>query len=472
MPKSDSSQNLTVRKQLLEAVQQCLERDDHGRLGGILSQARSSDLAEIMELLDDDRRQILFGLLDAHDAGEVLEKVDSATMQSMVEDLSADDLGDILETLPPDEAADLVAELDDKTTEQVLEHLDKAESDRIEQLLHYDEDSAGGIMTPDMVALERHQTVADALEAIRQTDPDEDYLYVFVVDPSGRYLGSIGFRQLLRYPAATALGEIIETDDLPVVHCQMDQEEVANVFRKNDLMVVPVVDDAGALLGRITVDDIVEVMEEEAEEDVLTMAGTHRLELDSSALFLAAGVRLSWLLTCLIGSLFSGAVVYAFHDSFMPAQFIAVMMFMPAIAAMGGNSGLQTSTIVVRGLATGDLAAFNIGQVFRRESRVAVIVAVVCAIIAGVMAWCVLNYRAEVIHLALPSASVLALAVGMAMFCGIMLATTLGFILPFLFRQVGIDPAISSGPLVTTANDTLSYLTYFSLALALLKLLT
>ena len=471
MPRHDTSRLPDERKELLEQIEQCLEHQDHAQLRSILDQARSSDVAEIMEVLDEDDRQTIFKLLDVHDAGEVLEKVDSSMRQSMVEDLSADHLGTILETLPPDEAADVVAELDEDITGEVFEHLGKAESARITQLLTYDEDTAGGIMTPDMVALERHQTVTDALEAIRQTDPDEDFLYVFVIDDRKRYLGSINFRQLLRFGPATLLADIVNDEDLPTIHVHTDQEEVAHLFRKNDLMVVPVVDDDGVLVGRITGDDVVEVMEEEAEEDVMTMAGTHPLEMGRAAMFHAAGVRLGWLLTCLMGSVFTGTAVYVFHNAFSAAQFIAVMMFMPAIAAMGGNSGLQTSTLVVRGLATGDLAAFNITQALWREGRVAAIVAAVCACIAGTGAWAVLSFRAEAINLAVQSASVLAFAVGLAMFCGIMLATTLGLILPFLFRRVGIDPAVSSGPLVTTANDSLTYFTYFSLALGLLKLL-
>jgi magnesium transporter len=221
-------------------------------------------------------------------------------------------------------------------------------------------------------------------------------------------------------------------------------------------------------MGRITVDDVVDVMEEEAEEDVLVMAGTHPAELDTTNVLRAASVRLPWLLTCMGGAMFSMIVLLtAFEPLFpKPSVMVSLMMFLPAIAAMGGNSGLQTSTIVVRGLATGDLAALDLMGVFVRESRVAIIVAIVCGAFAGLVAGVWLTVQPGELEPGM--APVLGWSVGLAMFCGIMLSTSLGLVLPFVFRRVGVDPAISSGPLVTTANDALGILTYFSLALLLL----
>jgi len=213
-------------------------------------------------------------------------------------------------------------------------------------------------------------------------------------------------------------------------------------------------------------------MAEEAEEDALVMAGTHPAELETPRLFRAATVRLPWLLTCMFGALFSGLVFFSlFDDSFEPHIWACIVMFVPAIAAMGGNSGLQTSTIVIRGLATGDLAALNLVQVFLRESRIGLIVACICGVLAGLVAtiWLSLASPGQeaISHNVAPG---LGLAVGLAMFCAIVLSTSLGLTLPFVFRKLGIDPAMSSGPLVTTANDTLSYLVYFSLALVLVHL--
>lgn len=466
MAKEEPKQ-VPASRQLLDQTRTLLDAQGFDELRRILAEARSSDVAEVIEVIDDPARQILFDLMEAKEAGEVLEKIDEATRSEVVEDLSNDELGDILETLPPDEAADVVGDMTEEQTGQVLDQLDKEDSEQIEQLLQYEEDTAGGIMTPDLVRVNERDSVADALETIRLADPEEDFFCVFVVNDAGVLKGSVGIRQLLRHRPDAGVTEAMD-DALPTVEVDNDQEEVANIFRKNDLVVMPVVDETGRLVGRITVDDVVDVMEQEAEEDALVMAGTHPAELDTPRVFRAAGVRLPWLLTCLLGSMVSLVIIHLFSSEFSYGQLCGIMLFMPAIAAMGGNSGLQTSTIVIRGLATGDLAALRIGQVFARESRVALVVAVCCAGIAGLVATLVLRGRSAELARS-NEAGALAVAVGLAMFCGIMIATSLGLALPFVFRKIGVDPAISSGPLVTTANDTISYLIYFSLALALLR---
>lgn len=302
-------------------------------------------------------------------------------------------------------------------------------------------------MNPELVKVKIDQTVRDAIGNYRQSDPEEDFYHVFVVDDQGRFQGNVSLPTLLRHPRQTAIADVLE-EKLPTVGITTDQEEIANTFRKNDLIVMPVVDDKGVLVGRITVDDIVDVIEEEAEEDALVMAGTHPAELETSKIFKAASVRLPFLLICMVVAMLAGILlVSSFEPHFNQIHstiWACITMFMPAMLAMGGNSGMQTSTIVVRGLATGDLAALDLMQVFLREVRVALIVAVVCSIIAGFVSGFMLAIFAD--NLDVSKARILGLAVGIAMFCGIMLSTSLGLTLPFLFRRFGIDPAISSGP--------------------------
>ena len=293
---------------------------------------------------------------------------------------------------------------------------------------------------------------------------------VFVVDDDKRFKGSVGLDSLLRNDRDTPIADVLD-EELPTVLVGADQEEIANTFRKNDLIAMPVVDENGVLLGRITIDDIVEVIDEEAEEDALVMAGTHPAELDTPRVLKAASVRIPWLLTCMAGALLSALFFYSFFQPLFPnhADWLCIVMFIPAIAAMGGNSGMQTSTIVVRGLATGDLVALDISHVFFREIRVALIVALVCAVIAGLVA--TVGLQLFPVKDFIPShGPILAWAVGLSMFCAILLSTLLGLFLPYIFRKIGVDPAISSGPLVTTTNDIVSYLTYFSLALLLLHI--
>ncbi len=464
-------QSELLRRQLLERIETLIEQKDFDELRHVLAAARSSDVAEVVEVLDEIARQILFDLLDPDEAGEVLEKIDEATRHEIFEDLSTPELGHIVATLPPDEAADVLGDLSAERTEKVLEQMPPDESAPIEKLLVYPEDSAGGLMNPELVKVNLKASIGDAIEQVRRADPETDFYHVFVVDNKGLYKGVLDVQTLVRRVPNTPVAAALQ-DDLPTVGVLTDQEDIANLFRKNDLVSAPVVDDRGALMGRITVDDVLDVMEEEAEEDAFVGAGTHPSELETTSLLHAAAVRLPWLLTCMGGAMFSAVFlvsVFKKAQAFTDPQWLSIFMFMPAIAAMGGNSGLQTSTIVVRGLATGDLVALNIFQVFLRESRIAIIVALACGILAGLASGLYLSLHPG--DLPLAQGKVLGLAIGIAMFCGIMLSTTLGLLLPFFFRKVGIDPAISSGPLVTTANDALGILTYFSLALLLLRLL-
>lgn len=458
-----------ARKELLEKIESLLESHDSVALEVLLRESRSSDVAEVVEVLDDEERQILFDLLDPKEAGEVLEKIDDATRSEVVEDLSGEELTDIVATLPPDEAADVVADLSDEKSEQVLDQIEKSESDQIEKLLEYDEDTAGGIMTSVLVKVRLTDTIRDAIHRIRAADPEDEYFHVFVVDEVGVFQGSVKFHTLLCCPPDRKIATVLD-EKLPTVAIDADQEHIANVFRKNDLIVMPVVDENGMLLGRITVDDVVDVMEEEAEEDALVMAGTRPAEMDTHEAFKVAKVRLPWLLTCMLGALLSAMLFFPMFESLFAGQYGIniwnyVVIFIPAIAAMGGNSGMQTSTVVVRGLATGDLAGLDIRGIFARECRVALVVATTCAMIAGLIAVVFLH-----VHAGPQFSLILGVSVGVSMFFAILISMFLGLFLPYTFRKIGIDPAVSSGPLVTTANDIISFVTYFSLALLMLKL--
>ncbi len=458
-----------TRKRLLDRIEDLIENQELHELKTLLAESRSSDVAEVVEVVDEIARQIVFDLLDPEDAGEVLEKVDDATRNQIAQELTEKVFASIISTLPPDEAADVVAALGDEKSEIILDHMPDEESQQIEQLLSYEEDSAGGIMTPAVLTVNIGDTIRQAIHKFREADPEEDFFHVFIVDDNGKYMGSLSMDMLLRYSRSTPVIDMMDLDELVPIDVQSDQEEIANIFRKNDLIVAPVVDKHGKLLGRITVDDIVDVMGEEAEEDVMVMAGTHPSELMTRSAFRAATIRLPWLLACMVGALMSAMIfIGIFEEFFSKPEWVCIMMFLPAIAAMGGNSGMQTSTIIVRGLATGDLAAFELSTVFNREFRIASIVALVCAIIAMVVSFVWLNHIKPVTGFDLTELPHLVISVGLAMISAIMLSTLLGFILPYIFRKFGIDPAISSGPLITTLNDVISYLIYFTLAFLLL----
>jgi len=455
------------KKDLLEHIRQLLESEDKFALRQLLSEQRSSAIAEVVELLDNEQRRIIFDVLDKPTSAEVLEKVDEATRAELFHLLREDEIQTLVAELSHDDAADLLSELPEETREKVLNSLSLSDSLEIRKLMSYSKDSAGGIMDPLVISVPDDATIAEAINKIRAAEIDEDFYSVYVVDKDGKFLGDVRIRLLLTRPENTRIKDLIDPDTI-YVNADADQEEVRNIFSKNDLIVAPVLDKNQKLVGRITADRIIEVAEEEAAEDLYTMAGTDPDELDKVSVFHAARVRMTWLLPCLLGTGITATVGMFFRDVFFQSNqlyiWTAAFVFAPMIAAISGNAGLQTSAIVVSGLATGHLAALKISQVFTREVRIALVIALACGLIGGSVCAILLHVR-DVDTTIEPLRIVSAL--GIAMFSAIMVATTLGLFLPFLFRRIGIDPAISSGPLVTTANDSISVAIYMTLTLLL-----
>lgn len=450
------------QKKLLEQLRVFLENNEISSAAKLLEQQRSSDISEVVTVLDKNQQQTVFNSLDKTTAAEVLEKVDEATRSELFELLKESQIKEIFSELDADDAADLMAELPETISKKVISSLPAAEAIKIRKLMRYSEDSAGGIMDTVVISVSEHATVAEAADKIRAAEIDEDFFSVYVVDDTGCFLGDVRIRFLLTSPENTKIKTLIEPNAIYVVSSD-DQEKVRNVFSQNDLIVVPVLDDEHKLIGRITADRIIEVAEQEAAEDLYTMAGTDPDELERFSALHAARIRMTWLLPCLIGTGLT-AVVLMFFEHSNPILYISAVAFVPMIAAISGNAGLQTSTIVVSGLASGHLAALKFKQVFSREVRIALAVAVCCGVVGGGICAVLMHFKAAsgVIE---PVRIIFAF--GTAMFSAIMVATTLGLSLPFLFRRAGIDPAISSGPLVTTANDSISVSIYMVMVIML-----
>ena len=453
------------QKKLLAEIEPLLESQDEPALRALLCDQRSSDIAEVVELVDNDWRRLIFDVLETPIAAEVLEKVNEATRECLFELLGDHEIPTIVSELDHDDAADLLAEMPNEVADKVLGGLPQTDRLQINKLMRYSEDSAGGIMDPLVISVSEDATIAQAINKIRAAEIDEDFYSVYVVNEEGRFVGDVRLRLLLTRPEKARIGDLIDPDTI-TVQTDMDQEEVRNIFSKNDLIVAPVLDADHRLAGRITADRVIEVAEEEAAEDFYTMAGTDPDELESFSAFHAARIRMTWLLPCLIGTAVTALVMTFFdtHSNHSHTVYVAAVAFVPMIAAISGNAGLQTSAIVVSGLATGHLAALKFSTVFTREVRIALLVALSCGLL-GAVACTIL------VHTKTPQETIqpmrLVFAFSAAMFSAIMVATTLGLLLPFVFRKIGIDPAISSGPLVTTANDSISVAIYMTLAVAL-----
>ena len=419
-----------------------------------LAALHPADLADLMELLSQEERTELFALLDRDHAGEVLLEVDEATRGEMLEELDAPELAEVVETMPPDEAADIVGDLSDERSEEVLEELPADASEQIEDILEYDEESAGGIMTPVLFRAQEDMTVGRAIGLIQSHEiDDEAAFYLYVVGSEDRLVGVVPLRKLVTSRPSTLLSTILDTE-VESVPVDADQEDIADAFRKYDHLAMPVVDQQGRLLGQVTVDEVVDVIMEEATEDVYKMAGTDDAELATHSVFRVARIRIAWLFVCLAGTMFAGAVIRMFEATL--AEMLGLMAFVPAIMAMGGNSGVQTSTVMVRGLATGAVEPKRILRALFHEVRVALVMGVVCGATAGLIA----N-----VWLGEPTVG---FVVGVSMFLGILIAASFGALLPVLINKSGGDPAVACGPLITTVNDVVSLLIYLGTATLLL----
>lgn len=451
-----------LQEQLLQEIEPLLDSENRATLRELLYDWRTSDISEIVELVDDDRRRLIFDVLETPVAAEVMEKANEATRARLFEVLKEEELHRIFSEMDWDDAADLLAEMPEEIADKVLHSLSQTDRLQIHKLMRYSADSAGGIMDPLVISVPEDATIAEAVSKIRMAAIEEDFYCIYVVDRDGRFIGEVRIRFLLTRPENTRVGDLVDPDAI-YVRTDTDQEEVRNIFSKNNLIVVPVLDNNHKLVGRITADRVIEVAEEEAAEDVYTMAGTDADELETFSALRAARIRMTWLLPCLLGTGVTATVMSLFGTHYQPV-YLAAVAFVPMIAAISGNAGLQTSAIVVSGLATGHLAALKLSTVFTREARIALLVALSCGIVGAVICSVLIHYRPAQ-HTIEPVR--LVFAFGTAMFSAILVSTTLGLILPFLFRRIGIDPAISSGPLVTTANDSISVAIYMALAVTL-----
>ena len=315
-----------------------LESGDEKGLRHELVEARAPDIAESFDLLDDEERSRVLFALPPHTAAEVVVMLDEAVRGEVVDDLDTEALAEIVSEMPPDDAADVLGELTDEEAGEILDHMpDEKKSDIIEDLLEYDEETAGGRMTPDIVAVLASATVADATQHVRDATQEEDLNEVYLVDEDRKPVGMVPLRRLVTNLPTTKLGDICDRDPV-VVFAHDDQETVIQVIRKYDAMEAVVVDADGRLLGRITHDDLLDVAEEEAAEDLLRMAGTDMAELETSSVFQAARIRLTWLLPCLFGMLLTASVLKMSEPRFDIALFASLVLFVPMIGAMGGNS--------------------------------------------------------------------------------------------------------------------------------------
>ncbi|MDI6791784.1 MAG: magnesium transporter [bacterium] len=439
-------------------IRNLLTDNNYTVLKDLLKELHPADIARGVEDLEPKEQLAVFKCLSDEEAIQVFEELDLKEQSFLLDSISRERAGKVLDEMASDDRADFFSELSDETVTRLFKLMKREEVADVVQLLKYESDTAGGLMTTDYIALRENITVEAAVEAIRKRPKVEMIHYVYVVDEPGHLVGVASLHSLILAKEGTPLFEVMYPDPIRV-KVDIDQEEVARTAANYDLLAVPVIEHDNRLVGIVTVDDIIDVVEKEATEDIYRMAGTvSEDDVHKKSIFRVVGLRLPWLFTCLIGGLISGNIIRFFEITL--DETIALAFFTPVILGMGGNVGIQSSTIVVRGIALGYFERVQIFWVLSREMGTGLLLGAICGTLVGLMA-SLLQMGGEVV----------ALAVGISMFCSLSLATFIGTIFPLIFKRINVDPAISAGPFVTTVLDITGLIIYFTLAGFLLKTL-
>lgn len=434
-------------------IKSYIETKNYAAIKKELEDMQPADIAELLEELDTKNSLLVFRMLHKDTAVEVFAHLSVKQQTNFSLMIKENELKEILEELYFDDMIDFLEEMPSSVVKKILKYSTETERRLINQFLNYPENSAGSLMTIEFVDLKKELTIDEALLHIRRTGTDKETIYTCYVTNSNRKLeGTVSLKDLVTAPGNKTVEEIMETDPISVRTID-DQEEVANLFKKYDLLSIPVVDQEDRLVGIITIDDIVDVIEEEASEDMQIMHGLAPSEEEylKADILTLARQRIFWLLFLMLSAAITGSIIESFQDSLEKAVGLAV--FIPMLMGTGGNAGTQSSTLVIRGIALGEVAINDALKVIWRELRISLMVGISLALV---------NF-ARVYFLGHNSLTV-SLVVSITLVITIILAKVIGGILPLFAKAVNLDPAIMASPLISTMVDALTLLSYFKIA--------
>lgn len=441
---------IEITKELLKNVSNLIANQKDTALSDLFTDIHHADIAEVLDELSFDEALYIIRLLDSETTSEVLMDVDDDVREKILEQLSAKEIAEEIEELDTDDAADVIAELPEERKEAVMQQIeDEEHAKEIVELLRFDENSAGGLMAKELVKVNENWSVLGCVTRMRAQATEVTRVHsIYVVDDSGKLKGRLSLKDLLMASTKSKIADIyIPRVDFVNVHDSA--EDVANKMRKYDLEAIPVVDELGILVGRITIDDIVDVIKEEADKDYQLAAGiTQDVEADDTILELTRA-RLPWLFLGLIGGIGAFLIMGGFEDSFK--ENAVLFFFTPLIAAMAGNVGVQSSAIIVQGLANDDVKG-SINKRLIKEMLLATLNGIALAIVLFIFIW---FYNNDIQT---------SFAVSVSLVVVIIVAGLIGTFIPLFLDKRGIDPAIATGPFITTSNDIFGILIYFTIA--------
>jgi len=443
---------------ILPEIKELLSKKRKKELKKIFYDYEPVEIVEILKEFSLKDKVFLFSLWDVDFAADIFEKMEKNDQLALLGAFDETRKGEILDEVAPDERVDFFEQLPEEMVSRFLNIMEKEEAQDVRELMKYGKNTAGGRMTTDFAQIEKGITVEQTLKNLRKRAKGlEMVYYIYVVDRTDKLLGVVSLKDLIMAEPAKKIDEIMHTK-LITIPIDMDQEQVAKKIARYDFLALPVVDKEKRIKGIITVDDLIDVIREENTEDMYKFgaAGKHIDNYMSIAPFSLAKHRITWLLILVVTGFFSGLIMEKF--SFALKNVVALAFFIPLLMDSGGNAGTQAASVVLRGLATGEVKLGDIWRVVKKEFLIGIMVGTTLGILALLRA------------LFLQKSSLLGLSVGLSMIATVTVATCLGAILPIIFEKLGFDPAVVSGPLITTVVDISSLLIYFGIAIQLMKL--
>ena len=436
-----------------------LRRHAQTNLVKLINKTHPADLAIVFRYFNDEEQKQVFSLMQANDhTVEFLVELDDTLIEKILDTENTERVSSLIQNASTNDQSYILGSLKEEQAQSVIDLLKKEEQEEIEEIMAYPQDSAGSMMATDVFTLYQNTTCGDALKTLQDQQEAEMVFYLYITDEDDSLVGVASLRALATTPSNTLLKDIMEKR-VHSVRPETDQEDVAQIVAQYNYLAVPVIDGDGRLLGIVTVDDVVDVIREEATEDFLQMAGAGKdREILLKSSWENAKVRLPWLFASWIGGVMAAYIIGKYEN--MLESMIALAAFIPIIIGMGGNIGTQSSTIIVRGMATGRIEIGNEFKVLLKELRVGLILGVLYGIMLGIFA----NFKF------LGSNPMLGVVVGLSICSSMLLATAVGTFTPLILRKLDIDPAVATGPFVTTSIDILGVLLYFMIAGLLLTL--
>lgn len=440
----------SVREDFVARVADAIRQDDAGELRQLAGDLHEADMGDLIEALPSELRPRLIALLGTDFDFTALTQVDDTIREEILEELPTDTVAAGVRELDSDDAVYLLEDLPREEQSEILQQLPAPERVALERSLYYPDDSAGRRMQTEFIAVPPFWTVGQTIDYMRDTEDLPDRFFeIYVVDPAYRLLGTVALDRVLRTKRPVQISELVDGEHRRV-RATDDQEQVARLFERYDLIAAPVIDDADRLVGVITIDDIVDVIEQEADEDLKALGGVQAAEELSDSVLVTSRSRLPWLVINM-GTAFLAAAVISFFEGTIQAV-VAVAVLMPVNSALGGNAGTQAMTVAVRALATRELNRSNSARIITRECFVGLINGCVLAVLAGAIS--ALAFQNAILGAVLAAAMALTVVV----------ATTLGILIPLLLNRLRIDPAVASAVFLTTAADVFGFFTFLALA--------